>query len=176
MSAPWLWEASANWCEQKLMFLTFYEQQTKGFAMAHQSGTELSVMNFIPLESVFSLGIWGGNGRLRSLEWNLYICPLLQMAVFSGKEGLPKDIGSSGVPASLRTNHFIFMELVPIFNRSPWYTPMINDFLLYFCCAWAEHPFLLDLFRWYFDSEQYIWVCGVFTTSLVASRVRFTRY
>lgn len=37
VSALWLQEASANWCEHKWRFLTSYEQQTKGFVVAHQT-------------------------------------------------------------------------------------------------------------------------------------------
>lgn len=132
MSAPWLWGASANWCEQKLRFLTLYEQQTKGFVMARQSRKELSVMNFISLEMFSAWELWGWNGRLRSLEWNLYICPLWQTTALSGEEGLPKDTGSCGIPASHGINHFMFMELVPIFNPSPWCTPMADDFYCIF--------------------------------------------
>lgn len=50
------------------------------------------------------------------------------MPLFSGKEGLPKDTGKCGVPASHTKNHFMFMKLVPIFNPSPLYTPMIDGF------------------------------------------------
>lgn len=65
--------------------------------------------------------------------------------MLSGIEGLPKDTGRCGVPASRRTNHFMFMKLVPVFNPSPCCTATTSGFYCVFVVLVLAHPFLLDL-------------------------------